>query len=325
MIHSGSSFRPPRAVADGHTQTVVPALMRKVLHAPYMRERLELSDGDFLLLDWARCGKKRLGIISYGMEGDPGRPYVQGMVNALHRSGYDSLVWNFRGCGGETNRKPFFYHAGMYEDLAAVIERANQEEGYDEIVLIGFSLGGVFTLNYLGETGEAVPEKLKSAVCFSVPCDLEACEVQLRKSTNRVYLKRFLKAFERRMTTKFGAENWDTDAYKREIKTLRDFDAKFTCRDFGFADVNAYYAEADCRRRLPGIRIPTLLVIAKNDPFLGREGAPVDAVSELEMVELENPDSGGHVGFMDRVQKRTYWSEARAMRFFSDVRARGLT
>src|SRR5688572_30157172 len=118
-----SSYRPPPGFSHGHLQTILPHF-RRVRNVQYRRERIETPDGDFLDLDWAQNGSQRLAIISHGLEGSTQRPYVKGMTRALQRRGWDVLAWNYRGCGGEPNRKLRWYHSGDTGDLHCVIQHA---------------------------------------------------------------------------------------------------------------------------------------------------------------------------------------------------------
>ena len=106
----------------------------------YTRERLELADGDFLDLDWAKARHRRVAIISHGLEGSSTQNDVKTLAAALNAAGWDALAWNFRGCSGEENRLLQFYHSGETLDLSIVVGHAAAE--YPEIAVVGFSLGG---------------------------------------------------------------------------------------------------------------------------------------------------------------------------------------
>ena len=127
---------------NGHLQTVVPSILRRVRGVRFRRERMITEDDDFLDLDWSRIGAGKLAVVSHGMEGNSRRPYVLGMVKALKRGRLDARAWNLRGCSGEPNRQLRFYHAGATDDLAAVIGHALSRGTYEAVVLVGFSLGG---------------------------------------------------------------------------------------------------------------------------------------------------------------------------------------
>src|SRR5579885_3739011 len=135
-----SKYRSPSWFKGRHTQTIVPAIFRRVEGVDTKRERILTPDQDFLDLDWSRKGHKRLAILTHGFEGSTRQPYMLGMTKALNKAGWDTVSWNFRGCSGEINNKVRFYNAASSEDLEFIIAHA-RKQGYARYVLIGFSLG----------------------------------------------------------------------------------------------------------------------------------------------------------------------------------------
>jgi uncharacterized protein len=313
-----SDYLAPRCLPGGHLQTIFPALFRRVPQVTKRRERLELEDGDFVDLEWAEQGRPRLAILSHGLEADARTDYIQGMAAALIRRGWDVLAWNFRGCGEEPNRLLRMYHSGATEDLKAVVSHALARHPAEKIDLIGFSLGGNLTLKYLGEDPAGLPARIHRAVTFSVPCDLACSSRQLALRSNRLYMERFL----RKMRGKVRAKNQlfpgqlDLSGLDR-IRTFQEFDDRFTAPLHGFADAAEYWARNSCRQFLHAIRLPTLLVNALNDPFLGPGCYPSEEAAASEDFHFEAPAGGGHVGFMPLRGGREYWSETRAAEFLS--------
>jgi predicted alpha/beta-fold hydrolase len=286
----------------------------------YQRERLELSDGDFLDLDWLKNPHNaNLVILSHGLEGDTQRGYMRGMAKFFHQKGWNVLAWNERGCSGEVNRLLRFYHSGVSEDLKAVVDYANTQQNFEQIALIGFSLGGNVTLKYLGEQAENTPDNVKKAVVFSVPLHLSACSENLRKAKNWLYADKFKKElFEkvrrkaRLMPDKLSAANL------KKIKTLKDFDEYYTAPLHGFTDAEDYYEKSSSLYFLPNIHAPTLIVNAQNDPFLSAPCFPYSLLEKSKNVWLETPRTGGHCGFMPAEKKNVYWSERRAWEFVAE-------
>jgi len=318
-VISSAYTNPPFYLFTGHLETVVPSMFRKI-EGEYQRERLELTDGDFLDLDWMRGKSDKLVIISHGLEGNSERHYSKGTAHYFYDRGWDALAWNCRGCSGEMNRLPRFYHHGATEDIAAVIDHAIQKK-YTEIVLVGFSMGGSMTLKYLGERKHKVATQIKSAAVFSVPCDLGASARELDKPEKKFYLNRFLKKLEKKIKEKsirfpelISAEGFE------KIKTFREFDNRYTAPLHGFADADDFYARASAGQYIPFIRIPTLILNALNDPFLPAECYPYDIAKTHNHVHLETPARGGHVGF-SLAGKAESWMEVRAFEFInaSDV------
>lgn len=333
-----SSYRPPVRFWNGHLQTIVPSLFRRVT-VDYVRERIETPDDDFLDLDWAYAsagnGQSSVGskgfadsdlptahspliILSHGLEGDSSRPYVAGMVRYLTREGFDCLAWNFRSCSGEMNRQLRFYHSGATDDLNIVVQYAIGK-GYTHICLIGFSLGGNLTLKYIGERAHNLPSAIKKAVTFSVPLDLAASSSMIDRGFSRIYLRRFLRHLQAKVVGKeqLFPEKISAKDYRR-IRTFADFDNRYTAPLHGFRDAQEYYQQNSSIRFLRGIAIPTLIINAKNDPLLAPECYPEDLARELPNVYMEFPEQGGHCGFPsgDPVNG-VYWSEQRALEFLT--------
>ncbi len=212
------------------------------------------------------------------------------------------------------NRLPRFYHHGTTEDLAAVIDHAIQKK-YARIALVGFSMGGSLSLKYLGERKERVPHQIKSAVAYSVPCDLGSSARELDKPNKKFYLHRFLKKLEKKIKAKallfpdvISAEGFNI------IKTFRDFDNRYTAPLHGFADADDFYSKASSGPYLSSITIPALIVNAINDPFLPQACYPFDIAKNHQFVHLETPERGGHVGF-SLFGKTESWMEIRAFEF----------
>jgi uncharacterized protein len=319
MPLADSSYRAPRFLNNGHLLTIYPTLFRQVLDVQYERTRITTPDGDFLDLDMSLIGSDRVVVLTHGLEGDSGRGYMLGMVRALNIAGWDAVAWNCRGCSGETNRLPRFYHSGATEDLGAVIDHLLTTPHYTSLSLVGFSLGGNMTLKYLGERGASLPEPIRSAVAISVPCDLASSADRLALWSNRIYMRRFLHSLRDKVERKrvlMGDRLPSVDF--REISTFHDFDEYYTAPLHGFRDAKDYWEQCSSRRYLHGIRIPALLVNALDDPFLAPACFPLEEAQENPCLILETPASGGHVGFVCFNEAGTYWSEQRAVEFLGE-------
>lgn len=319
-----SSYKAPRLLRDGHAATVYPSVSRRVEGVTYRRRRIGLPDGDFLDLDESPAGPtaatRRAVVVSHGLEGHSQRSYVLGMVRAFNRAGWDAVAWNFRGCSGEPNRTLSFTHSGASGDLAAVVE-AVRASGYPEVALVGFSLGGNLTLKYLGELGERTPPWLVGAVALSVPCDLKGSAEAMGTMGNRIYMRRFLSDLKERLRTKVEQfpGRLSLEGYE-SIRTFREFDDRYTAPLHGFRDAEEYWARSAALGYLEGLRVPTLLVNAADDPFLSAACFPRELARDSRWLHLEVPSHGGHVGFAQFGGDGTYWSEARALSFLCGLR-----
>lgn len=242
------------------------------------------------------------------------------MAAALIRRGWDVLAWNFRGCGREPNRLLRMYHSGATEDLHAVVCHAMENHPSESIDLIGFSLGGNLTLKYVGERTADLSNRLHGAVAFSTPCDLACSSRQLSSRANWIYMERFLRAMRAKVRVKerMFPDQLDLSGLHR-IRTFREFDDRFTAPLHGFRDAEDYWARNSCRRFLPLIALPTLLVNAANDPFLGPGCYPREEAAASDAFYFEAPDTGGHVGFPTFGNGGEYWPETRAADFLERI------
>ena len=340
-----SSYSPPARLWNGHLQTIIPSLFRKVT-VSYVRERIDTPDDDFLDLDWAKANEelrvkseessadysslftlnsslKSLVILSHGLEGSSTSSYLAGMVRHLIKNGFDCLAWNCRSCSGEMNRQQRFYHIGETSDLHFIIQHA-VARGYQTIHLMGFSAGGNVTLKYVGESGKAIHPAIKKVVVFSVPLHLMGSARRLEQWDSLVYNYRFNRTLKRKVSQKAALMPgvFSTEAVMK-ARNIREFDDLFTAPMNGFRDVTDYYTQSSSLQFIPRITIPTLIVSAKNDPFLSPECFPSALGRELPNVWMEFPEQGGHCGFPSRTGgiQGTYWSEERALAFLQNNQA----
>ena len=331
-----ADYQAPFWLPEGHSQTIFPSIFRKVEGVHYVRERINTLDGDFLDLDISK-GLRELGlnnskiehtttpiteyrtsknekrplvILSHGLEGNSTRQYIMGMVKNFNAHGFDCLAWNFRSCSEEINQTKRFYHSGATEDLDAVVKHSISN-GYQKIYLVGFSLGGNLTLKFLGEKGQNLYPEVQKAVVFSVPLHLSSSS----KTISWLYDQRFIRSLNKKVEAKakrFPEFEINTSNISK-IKNLKDFDDEYTSQLHGFKDAEDYYEQNSSLYFLDSINIKTLIINAKNDPFLSKECFPSEQVKHLEKVYLQTPEGGGHCGFYPVDYQGVLWSERRAL------------
>ncbi|MDX5339124.1 MAG: alpha/beta fold hydrolase [Cyclobacteriaceae bacterium] len=306
---------PPTYLFNGHLETIVPSLFRKIEGVHYSRERISTPDEDFLLLDWAKVGSDQLLIVSHGLEGDSHRHYAKGLAKLFNQNGIDVLAWNNRTCGGEMNLQPILYHHGASYDLDHVVNHAIAQGVYQEIYLSGISMGGAQTLKYLGEKGTDLPTVISKAAVYSVPCNLPSSAATLKLPGNGFYRKRFLGKLKAKMEAKSlqFPDLIDLDLLRR-VQDFDQFDTHFTAKIHGFRDAADFYASVSPDNWMKEIQIPTLILNAQNDPLLGPECYPFDLASSKPEIFLETPKRGGHTGFIVKGAEFT-WAETRLFQF----------
>ena len=295
-----TNYKPSFWAKSGHLSTIYSGLFRTVDGLAQQRERIPLSDGDFLDLDWSFAAKpsNKVVILLHGLEGNAQRPYITGSAKAFIEVGIDACAVNFRGCSGETNRLYRSYHSGATEDLDAVVQHILLNKNYQEIYIKGVSLGGNMALKYVGEPRN-IPKDLKAVIAVSAPCNLHSSLKELLKPKNYAYALRFRKHLVNKLQLKLPLfPDRISKSQIRRIKNLKDFDDIYTAPAHGFNDALDYYERCSCRQFLPKVRVPSLIINAKNDSFLGPECYPFEEAEKNENLHLETPKFGGHVGFI---------------------------
>jgi len=290
----------------GHLQTIY-ASLRPPPRVRLERERWETPDGDFIDVDFAgdAAAAKRL-VLFHGLEGCSDGHYARALAAQALGSGWRIVLPNFRGCSGEPNRKPRAYHSGDTAEIDWILRRLGKD-----LHAIGISLGGNALLKWLGERGADAVPIVRRAAAVSAPIDLAAAGAALDRGLNRLlYTRMFLTTLKQKSLAKLERFPglFDADVV-RAARTFREFDNAVTAPLHGFRDVDHYWSAASSGPWLAGIRVPTLLLNARNDPFLPEHALLAAARHAAACVLLEFPRDGGHVGFQHS------WLAQRLLRF----------
>jgi len=313
-------FVPAWWCRNAHLQTIWPVVARPLIRPLYRRERLELADGDFIDLDWFDGhGDRGIAVLLHGLEGSSRSHYIRSLACRLAAHGWDPLVMHFRGCSGTPNRLARGYHSGDTADLDHVIRMLRQRHPESRLVAAGFSLGGNVLLKWSGEQGAACP--LSAVVAVSVPFDLAVAARTLECGASRLYERWLLSHLRHSAQIKISHGLIDLDAQRlRHLDSFHAFDDYVTAPLHGFSGADDYYRRASCRSWLRRIRVQTLIVQARDDPFLAPDGLPTaDQLSPAITFELSA--HGGHVGFVSgRTPLRPhYWLDRRIPAFFQGI------
>jgi len=324
------AYRAPRWLPGGHAQTLYAALAPARARVEYVRERWETPDGDFIDLDWlARPADHRtpgaaadanapLVALFHGLEGSSRSPYALATMHALARAGWHGVVVHFRGCGGEPNRLPRAYHSGDATEIGWILARLRAASPSRALFAAGVSLGGNALLKWLGEQGEAAVRTLDAAAAVSAPVDLMAAGDALGSGFNRVYTAHFLRTLKPKSLAKLARFPGLVDAAAvRRARTLRAFDDAVTAPLHGFRGTDDYWTRASSKPWLARIAVPTLMVNARNDPFLPGRALPVPTEVSAS-VTLDFPEEGGHAGFVTGTfPGHRDWLPHRLIRYFA--------
>ena len=294
----------PRWLPGGNLQTIWPALYSRRVFGPhphYTRERWATPDVDFVDVDWlvraVDTPAKTLLVLFHGLEGSSRSHYAEAFADYAQSHDMAFAVPHFRGCSGELNQAPRAYHSGDYEEIDWVLERLRERHA-GNIFAVGVSLGGNALLRWAQEKGHDASRVVSAVAAVCSPIDLAAGGWAIGRGFNRlVYTRMFLNTMKPKALQKLAQH---PGLFKREAllaaRTLYDFDNVFTAPLHGFKSTEDYWARASAKPHLHTIRIPTLVVNARNDPFVPAWCLP----SQREVgdcVTLWQPAHGGHVGF----------------------------
>lgn len=308
-----SAYQAPWWLPGGHLQTLYAAL-GPAPRVAFARERWETPDGDFVDIDWAgdaRAG--RLLVLFHGLEGSSRSHYARRIGALGAAAGWRVAVPHFRGCSGTLNRLPRAYHSGDSDELDWMLRRFAQSGA--ALHAAGVSLGGNVLLKWMGERGAAAASIVRRAAAISAPLDLAASGAALDRGFNRrTYTKAFLLTLKAKAYAKqaLGQARFD-EARLARARTLHDFDDVITAPLHGFRDADDYWARASSAPWLAHIAVPTLVLNARNDPFLPAAALERATRRASPHVLLESPRSGGHVGFPGRQD----WLARRILDFLS--------
>jgi len=254
-------------------------------------------------------------VLLHGLEGSADAGYFASFSQAALERGFGVHRLNMRTCGGTEDQCQTMYHSGLTGDPRYVIERI-AERNLGPVFLIGFSLGGNVALKLAGELGDS--DLLRAVVAVSTPIDLARCVREIDRPANLIYGRRFLKRLRERIRRK---SLLSPDVYSDEglddVKTIWEFDDRFTAPLFGFGTAARYYATQSSQNFLPLIRLPTLVITAEDDPLVPFEIYRCEAFETNPALTLAATLHGGHLGFLSRYQPR-FWLDGFALNWMEE-------
>ena len=324
---ASTPFRAPIWLPGGHAQTIHAATWVPRPQVQYWRDRWETPDFDFIDLDWVdnpdhelKAGQRDetpLVVLFHGLEGSSNSHYARALMHAVDARGWHGVVVHFRGCGGELNRLPRAYHSGDSVEIDWILRRLRSTRS-SPLYVAGVSLGGNALLKWLGEQGDQACKVITRAAAISAPVDLAAAGDALGRGFNMIYTRLFLSTLKTKTRAKMKRYPALCDLSRmRAARTLREFDDVVTAPLHGFKGVDDYYTRASSKPYLQSIAAPTLILNARNDPFLPEKFLPTLQEVSTSVV-LETPATGGHVGFVTgRFPGNIAWLSQRLLRFFS--------
>ena len=316
------TYSAPLWLPGGHLQTLYAVTLARSVVA-YRRERWELPDGDFIDLDWLDGVTNSpqdapLVVLFHGLEGDSHSVYARYLMAALRLRGWRGVVPHFRGCSGESNRLPRAYHSGDSAEIGYILNRLRAGAG--RMYVAGVSLGGNALLKWLGEQGSAAVEVVRACAAVSAPLDLPAAGAALDRGLSRIYSAHFLRSLKPKALAKLDRFPglYDRQAVAAASR-IEQFDSLVTAPLHGYRDAADYWRQAASKPWLRHIQVPTLIINARNDPFMPADVLP-DATQVSGQVTLDFPPKGGHVGFVTGPFPGGFdWLPQRLLDYFAGV------
>ena len=303
-MYKPSQFKPAWWAKNPHVQTIFADLLTSRKKPLGIKERLELEDGDFVDLVWTKQLEPQydgpLLVLFHGLEGSIKSHYAYRLLKSLKDHNWPGVMMHFRGCSGEPNRLPRAYHSGETDDPRYFIEHLTKCFPNAKLFAAGYSLGGNMLLTYLGKYKNN--SLLHGAAAISPPLDLSACEIRLKSGFSRVYQHHLLARMKRNLKRKVNMMpelmqklrcKHGVDA----ISTFKSFDQQVTAPLHGFKNAEDYYQKCSAMQYLKDITVPSLILHAKDDPFMTH--AVIPEPNQLSTsIEYELCNKGGHVGFI---------------------------
>jgi predicted alpha/beta-fold hydrolase len=308
-------FQP--LIRNPHLQTILAHFWRRpdAPESPVER-RLFRTEAEVQVLV---CSQRPAGVargelvLVHGLEGSGEAGYIRSLSAAALRAGFAAHRFHMRTCGGTENLCQTLYHAGLTSDLLAVL-RTLRSEGRSPAILVGFSLGGNVVLKLAGELGEGAREYIAAVCGVSTPLDLGVCARRIAEPDNRLYQDRFVRRMRARLcaTGRYRASDF------AGLRSVMELDDRFTAPSFGFGGAANYYRTQSALGFLGGLRVPALLIQAKDDTFVPFPVYDSPAVRSNRWIQLIAPEYGGHLGFLGRAPHR-FWADAVIMNWIEEA------
>src|SRR6266852_2860097 len=316
------AFEPHAWLRNGHAMTIAAAYWPRRFALPKAEARLFRVAEDSQLLaacHWQEGKRKDVPVIAivHGLEGSCDSNYVLGIAEKAYQRGLHVVRLNQRNCGGSEKFTPTLYNSGLSEDYRAVFEELTEGDGFTQVFFAGYSMGGNLVTKMAGEYGDAAPRALRGGCGICPAIDLAASADALGKRNNYFYQRRFVLGLNARYARKVELfpERYSRNGFG-PIRTVREFDDAITAPQFGYRDAQEYYEAAGAKRLVDKVRVPLLLITAKDDPFVPFEAIRASGAEKNLAIEFVATKQGGHCGFISNENSSgRFWAEQRVVEF----------
>jgi uncharacterized protein len=322
MMSTVPQFEPHPLLRGGHAMTIAAAFVPRHFAIPPAEERLFQVDPESRILGYCHWqpGKRKdapVIVMVHGLEGSSDSNYMRGIAEKAFSRGFHAIRLNQRNCGGTESLTPTLYNSGMSNDYRAVLEELSNDDGFQQIFFVGYSMGGNLVAKMAGEFAGASPPVLR-AICAVCPAmDLAPCADALERWDNYPYQRYFVSGLMSRYTLKqkLFPQLYSTNGLP-PIRTIRNFDDFIIAPRFGYRDAQDYYESVSAKRVVAQIRVPFLLIAAQNDPIVPHSLFLAARVGENPAIRFTAPKHGGHCGFISNQSgSERFWAEERVVEF----------
>ncbi len=319
-------FVPRRGLSNGHWMTIFGwGNPRQFPRLPAPTERFfDPAPGARVL---AHChwqpepAAQRTLLLLHGLNSSSHAHYMKGLADKAFTLGMNVVRLNQRNCGNTEHLSTGLFHSGLTDDARHVIHELTTVDGITRIAVAGYSLGGNLALKLAGEYGADVPPQLVAVAAVSPIIEIAQCVRALEKRSNWLYEWNFVRDLKKRLRKKVALRPGSFDLSRLEqVKSVRDFDEYYTAPHFGFLNAEDYYHRASAMRIADRIRVPTLIISAKDDPFVPHPPFTDPVVTGNPHITVALSAHGGHCGFIGPRSDTDdgYWAEQTIVRFVAE-------
>lgn len=319
-------FEPHPFLKNGHAMTIASAFVRRRFELPPAEDRLFQVDTDSKIL--GRChwqaGQRRdapVIAIIHGLEGSSESSYMLGIAEKAFAAGFHVIRLNQRNCGGTEKLTPTLYNSGMSGDYRSVLEDLANRDGFQQIFFAGYSMGGNLVTKMAGELADAAPKALRGVCTVCPAIDLGASADALEHRENYFYERHFVTSLMAHYSkkAKLFPKQYSQNGFG-PVRTVREFDDKITAPHFGYKDAQEYYEAVGAKKVIADVRVPMLMITAKDDPFVPYESLARARPEQNPAIRFVAPDHGGHCGFVSRHKgPDRFWAEQRIIEFCRSI------
>ena len=302
-------FKPPFGLRNPHVQTIFSSIgprrtkVKKAFHKFHKQQQevtLNCHDGIRLggFLNQATATKsKQLAILIHGWEGSAESSYILSTTTQLLDQCIDVFRLNLRDHGGTHHLNRGIFNSTLIDEVISGLEDLQQRYSYPSYSLIGYSLGGNFSLRVVANA-QNNNVHLDRVIVFCPVIHAYTSNVALNRAHNYLYGQYFVRKWKRSLYNKLTAfPDYDYEASLAGMKTLDQMNEELIPKYTRFKDVNDYFdAYAVTGDTLVNTICPCYLHFAKDDMIIPHDD--IKKLADNPKLDITVTEWGGHCGFL---------------------------